>query len=262
MAEVLSLENKKLEELELPAVFKEKIRPDIIKKAFLAEQSKGFQLKYVDPLAGKRKATVLMKTRRTFKTMYGHGMNRSPRKTMSRIGSHFSFVGAFAPHTVGGREAHPSTADKVLIKKINKKERQFAIRSAIAASAVINFVGKYHNLGGIKTLPIIVDDSINKINKTKEAASVLSKLGLQDELDRISKRKIRAGKGKLRGRRYKRKLGPLFVTTDDKKLKMALRNLNVSVKTPSNISVSDASHAGNPGRLIIWTKGALSSLKI
>lgn len=163
MAEVLSLENKKIAELELPSVFKEEIRPDVIMKAFLAEQSRGFQLKYVDPLAGKRKAAVLMKTRRTFKTTYGHGMDRTPRKTMSRIGSHFSFVGAFAPHTVGGREAHPSTADKVLIKKINKKERQFAIRSAIAASADIKLVGKYHNLVGVKGLPIIVDDSINKI---------------------------------------------------------------------------------------------------
>lgn len=91
---------------------------------------------------------------------------------------------------------------------------------------------------------------------------MLSKLGLQEELDRISKRKIRAGKGKLRGRRYKKKLGPVFVTTDDKALKMALRNLNISVKTPANLSVSDASHAGNPGRLIIWTKGALSALKV
>ncbi len=262
MVDVFSLENKKVGEVELPELFKNEIRPDVIMKAFLAEQSNEFQLKYVDPLAGKRKAAVLMKTRRTFKTVYGHGMNRTPRKTMSRMGSHFSFEGAFAPHTVGGREAHPPEANKVITKKINKKERLFAIRSAIAASAVKELVSKYHRIDAIKHLPLVVDDSINKIKKTKDAEMALSKLGLEGELERISSRKIRAGKGKLRGRKYKRKLGPLIVTTDASNLKRSMSNLNITVKTPSNLGVSDASHAGNPGRLIIWTKEALSSLKI
>ena len=65
----------------------------------------------------------------------------------------------------------------------------------------------------------------------------------------------------MRGRKYKRKLGLVIVTTDDSKISKAMGNINVSVKKPSQLSISDVSHAGMPGRLIIWTEGAIASLK-
>jgi large subunit ribosomal protein L4e len=261
MAKVVSLENREVGNIELPSTFNEDINRGLLKRAYLAEESKKFQLKYTDPLAGKRKASELTKRRRSFKTTYGHTMNRSPRKTLSHRGTSFSYVGATAPHTVGGREAHPPKAEKILVKSINKKERQLAIRMGIAGSGKKDLVEKFHAVQNLNDFPLIVEDNINDISKTKDALRVLSSLGLEKELTRISERRIRAGKGKLRGRRYKRKLGPILVTTNDSKLKRAAKNLNVNVKNVGSLSVSDVSHAGKPGRLVVWTKSAVEALK-
>ena len=132
MVDLMSLENKKTGSIELPKVFAEEIDPELVRRAYLTEESKKFQLKYTDPLAGKRKAAELTKRRRSYKTVYG-GRTRTPKKTMSHIGTSFSYVGAVAPNTVGGRQAHPPRAEKVLVKKMNKKEMVLAIRSAIPA---------------------------------------------------------------------------------------------------------------------------------
>ncbi len=268
MVDVISVENAKVEEIQLPEIFKQAVNPATIKKAFLAEESVKFQLKYTDPLAGSRKSAELTKRRfggkhgkRAYKTVYGRGLTRVPKKTLMHRGSTFFYVGAVAPNTVGGREAHPPKAEKNLEKQVNKKERKAAIRMAIAASADIDKVKRFHRLGTVSSLPIIVEDKLNTISKTKDAVKFLGSIGLNDEAERIMKRKINSGKGKMRGRKYKRKLGPVIITNDPSKLSAAFSNINVAVKTPQSLSVSDVSHSGMPGRLIIWTKSAVTSLK-
>ncbi len=261
MAKVLSLDNKSYTEMELPNVFNQKVDPDFLKRAYLAEESSKFQLKYTDPLAGKRKAAELTKRRRAYKTTYGHQHDRTPRKTLSHIGTSFSFAGAVAPQTVGGREAHPPKPEHIIAKKLNKKEKALAIKMGIAASVNKDAVSKFHNVKDISVLPLIVDDGINKISKTKEAVEAIGKIGLSEELSRIMKRRIRAGRGKMRGRRYKKKLGPVLVTTDTTMVERALSNINFTVKKPNALTISDVTHAGMPGRLIIWTKSAVESLK-
>ncbi len=260
MVDLMSLENKKTGSIELPKVFAEEIDPELVRRAYLTEESKKFQLKYTDPLAGKRKAAELTKRRRSYKTVYG-GRTRTPKKTMSHIGTSFSYVGAVAPNTVGGRQAHPPRAEKVLVKKMNKKEMVLAIRSAIAASAVKELVSRFHSVAELASFPLVLEDTINQLSKTKDAKKALAGVGLGGELERIGERRLRAGKGKLRGRRYKIRLGPLLVTTDDSKITRAARNLNVTVKKVDGLSIADVSHAGEPGRLIIWTKGAIEALR-
>ncbi len=261
MAKIFSQEGKQIGEIDLPELFKTAFNHDTLKRAFLAEQSHNFQLKYTDPMAGKRKVARLTKRRRSYKTSYGRGLDRTPRKTLSKIGTNFSYAGAVAPNTVGGRQAHPPQAEKVIVKEINKKERRLAIKMGIASSADIKTVSKFHKLGSISELPIILDDNVNNIKKTKEALKLLDSLGLTEELNRISERKIRSGKGKLRGRKYKRKLSLVFVTNEPEKIDRAFGNLNVLVRQPSSLNVADVSHSGKPGRLIIWTKSAIESLK-
>ncbi len=261
MATVLSLDNKKVEDIELPEVFAQKLNSKTLHKAFLAEESKSFQLKYTDPLAGKRKVGELTKRRRSYKTVYGRGYTRTPKKILSRNGTQFNYVGAIAPHTVGGRQAHPPKAEKVLVKEINKKERALAIKMGIAASVNKDLVSKYHRVESLQNFPIIVDDKLNDIAKTKELEKTLYTLGLGDEVSRITSRKIRPGKGKLRGRKYKRKLGLVIVTSDTSKIKLASGNLNIKSLKPEQLSVSDVSNSGEPGRLIVWTKSAVASFK-
>ncbi len=260
MAETAQSVVRQADGSQLPAVFQQEINKEFLKRAYLSEESERFQLKYTDPLAGKRKSAELTKRRRSYKTTYGHTMNRSPRKTLLHRGTSFFYVGAVAPHTVGGREAHPPKAERVMVKKLNKKEKVLAIRMGIAGSANKEMVSRFHLVKDINSLPVTVDDKINSLSKTKEAIAALNELGLSDELKRITERKIRAGKGKLRGRKYKRKLGPVLVTTDDSKVARAMANLNITVRRPGSLNIYDVTHAGNAGRLMIWTKGALASL--
>ncbi len=258
---VLSLSGQKASEIELPDVFEYRVDKDLIKKAFLAEQSAKFQLKYTDPLAGKRKSSTLSKTRRTYKTVYGHGLTRTPKKVTWHVGTQFVYIGATAPNAVGGREAHPPQRNKTLEKKINKKEKIAAIKSAISASANADIVKSFHQIKNFE-LPLIVEDKINDITKTKELYKVLSSLGLDAETERAKRKNIRAGKGKMRGRKYKKKLGMTIITTEPTKLRKSAANLNINVVDIKNLNIEDVSHAGKPGRLIVWSQGAVSSLKL
>ncbi len=260
-ANILSLTGQKISEIELPSAFEYRVDKELIKKAFLAEQSSKFQLKYTDPLAGRRKSSILSKTRRTYKTVYGHGLTRTPKKVTWHVGTQFVYVGATAPNAVGGREAHPPQPNKVLEKKINKKEKIAAIKSAISASTNLDIVGSLHRIKNAE-LPIIVEDKINDITKTKELYKVLSSLGLESEVDRAKDKNIRAGRGKMRGRKYKRKLGLSIITTDPSRLRKSAENLNINVIDVKNLGISDVSHAGKPGRLIVWSQGAISSIKL
>ncbi len=261
MATILSVDNKKLEDIELPEIFAQKLNSGVLRKAFLAEESGTFQKKYTDPLAGKRKVGELTKRRRSYKTVYGRGYTRTPKKVLSRNGTQFYYVGAVAPHTVGGRQAHPPKAEKNLVKKLNKKERAIAIRMGIAASADRNLVSKFHRVAQMNDFPLIIEDKLNDIKKTKDLEKTLSALGLGEEIGRITERKIRAGRGKLRGRKYKKKLGIIIVTSDNSNISASARNLNITALRPEQLSVRDVSNAGRPGRLIIWTKGAVASMK-
>lgn len=261
MVKIFSSDGKQSGEVQLPQVFSTKFNYTTFKKAFLAEQSEGFQLKYTDPMAGKRKVAELTKRRRSFKTSYGRGLDRTPRKTLSRIGTNFNYMGAVAPNTVGGRQAHPPKAERKLVKEINKKERKLAINMGIAASVDIKQVSKFHAINGITELPIVIDDSAIAVKKTKDAVKLFSSIGLNGELERVLQRGIRSGKGRLRGRKYRKKLGIVLVVKDNEKASNAFSNLNIKVTNPSSLSMNDVSQAGRPGRLIIWTKGAIENLR-
>ena len=50
---------------------------------------------------------------------------------------------------------------------------------------------------------------------TKEALAALDTLGLTEDIERCKAKKVRAGRGKMRGRKYKQKKGPLFVLPKD-----------------------------------------------
>ncbi|MFW9807307.1 MAG: 50S ribosomal protein L4, partial [Candidatus Thorarchaeota archaeon] len=121
-----SLKGKPTKEtVTLPSQFDTPYRPDVIKRAVLAVQSRRYQPHGVDELAGKRNTAESWQTR--------HGRSRTPRVKGSGTGA--ANKGAFAPGTVGGRAAHPPESRKVLVERINKNENRLAIRSAIAASA-------------------------------------------------------------------------------------------------------------------------------
>ncbi len=257
---ILSINSEELKKIELPLQFDEPVNEDIIHRAVLAVQSARRQPYGSFPEAGKRASAKLYRQRRGYKGAYGLGISRVPRKTMSRRGTRFSWIGAFAPGTVGGIRAHHPKAEKMWAKKINKKENNKAIRSAIAATASTELVAAHGHITP-KIYPFIIETKIEELSKTSEAMSVLEKLGLAAELARSKIRKIRAGKGKLRGRHYQKKPGPLLVVSKSCGLEKSARNIQgVKVVRVEMLDAVMLAPGARPARLTLFTEAAIKRL--
>ena len=246
--------------VELPEQFGEPFRPDLIKRAVLAIQSHKRQPYGAFEDAGKRPSAKLPKRRRQYRGCYGKGISRIQRKTMTRRGTQFHNVGAFNPGTVSGRRAHPPKAEKVWEQKINIKEKRKAIRSAIAATTMKELVLSRGHL--VDTVPLVVEHKLEELNRTKDVKDIMIKLGLEKELVRSSEKKIRAGKGKMRGRRYRRKKGPLFVVSKDCPLLRSAQNLpGIDIVIVDSLNTELLAPGTMPGRLTLWTKSALERMQ-
>lgn len=257
--DVLGLDGKPAGKVELPKIFSEPVREDLIKRAFLSTASKLRQPYGTDVLAGQRTSAHYHGYRRHRYTMMNREMARVPRlhgKTVPFL----YWQARFVPQAKGGREAHPPKVEKVWEEAINKKERKKAIRSAIAATAVKDLVtSRGHKVEA--NLPIVVDDTIQQISKTKELIAALKAIGLEKEIERVKKKKVRAGKGKARGRKYKRKVGALIVITEDKGISKAVKNIpGFNVCRVENLCAAYLAPGGVPGRLTIWSKSAIEKL--
>src|SRR3989338_8563739 len=207
---LVSLENAQSGQVELPKQFDEPVSKSLIARAVITIQLNNRTPYGAKPGAGTRVSAQVSRRRRNYRGSYGKGISRVPRKILTRRGSQMYWVGALMPGTVSGRRAHPPKAYKILEKKINNKENSKAMRSALAASIDAKSVEKHgHKLPS--GYPFIVADDITKLSKTKEVFAALEKLGFSNELERSSKKRIRAGIGKMRGRKYDRKVGPLIV---------------------------------------------------
>lgn len=246
--------------IELPEQFNEEYRPDLITRAVITIESNNRQPYGADPRAGKRAAAKLSRRRRDYKSGYGHGISRVPRKIMAGRGERLQWVGAFAPGTVKGRKAHPPKAEKVWKKKINKKENRKAVRSALHAAVESSIVlARGHEVPD--RYPMILDQSFENLKKTKEVKMSLQKIGLEKELERIADRHIRAGRGKMRGRRQKRKKGPLLVLGDACALGKAAQNLGIDVVRVKYLNAKDLAPGAMPGRLTLFTQSALEIMQ-
>ncbi len=246
---------------ELPSQFKEQVRMDLIKRAVLSFLSGQRQPYGADPLAGKRASAWISKRRRDYKGCYGHGIARTPRKILSRSGTQFNWVGAFAPNTVGGRKAHPPKASKIWEEKINSKEKKKAIRSALAASVNKEIVkARGHIIP--QTYPFIISNEFEQMKKAKEVIAALNSLGFSNEILRCEKKKIRAGKGKMRNRPYKKKVGPLIVVSQDCSLLKSGRNIaGVDVVSIKSLNAHDLAPGTSPGRVALFTENAIDTIQ-
>ncbi len=246
-ASVLDLKGEVVEEIELPEVFGEEFRPDIIKKAVHSIQSHRRQPYGVSPLAGINYSVENWGP--------GHGIARVPRLKGSRRA-------AVVPQAVKGRKAHPPKVDKKWEEKINKKEMKKALRSAISATAIPEIVnGRNHIFEG--KLPKIVVDDVQSLQRTKEVIEFMKSIGVYADVERAKERKrFRAGKGKLRGRRYKRKKSVLLVVGEDRGVIKAAKNLpGVDAVKVKDLNVELLAPGCQAGRLTVWTKSAVNYLE-
>src|SRR5512137_2256929 len=248
-AQIFNLQGKASGKVDLPDVFSTPLRPDVIKRAVLAIQSNRIQPQGRDPMAGKKTTAESRGT--------GSGTARIPRIKGG------SGRAAFAPGTMKGRAAHQSKAEKMIVKNIPKKEAKLALYSAIAATAEKEVVAKRgHKIENVPAFPMVVDDAFEALSKAKEVEDAFASLGIADDIVRVREsRNIRAGKGKLRGRRIKQAIGPLIVVVEAKAIVNAASNLpGVEVTTVNNLNTEMLAPGTHPGRLTIWTNGAIKQL--
>ncbi len=245
-AKVLSLKGEVTEEIELPKVFSEEFRPDIIKRAVLAIQSHRRQPYGPNPLSGVDYSWENWGP--------GHGYARVPRWKLGRRA-------VVVPQAVGGRRAHPPKPERKWAEKINKKEMRKALRSAIAATANEEIVKQRNHLFD-GDLPKIVTDDIESVNRTKDVAEVFKAIGVYADVERAKERKrYRAGKGKMRGRRYVKKKSVLLVVSKDNGVIKAAKNLpGVDTVVVKDLNVELLAPGCHPGRLTVWTKSAVEYL--
>jgi len=259
-ADIYGMDGKKSKSINLPKQFTESIRPDLIRKANNVAEANSQQPYGAFPGAGIRAAAEMSRRRKAFKGSYGHGMSRVPRKHSWRRGTQFGYTGAFAPGTVSGRKAHPPKADQDRSKSINKNERRLAIRSAISSTIIADLVtARGHRF---ENLISVVDNKVESLNKTKDVEALLLKLNLKDELARISVKKVRAGRGTMRNRKYKTKKGPLFVVSKNCPLTDAASNmLGVDVCEVRNLNVRLLAPGGQPGRMTLFSEEAINLME-
>ncbi|MCS7145231.1 MAG: 50S ribosomal protein L4 [Nitrososphaerota archaeon] len=238
-------------EVFLPAIFSAKLREDIVRRAYLFLLSHRFQPKGPWKGSGHKYSVESLGP--------GYGIARIARLKVEGTGK--TRGGGFVPTAVGGRPTHPPTPEKNIHKRLNEREKRAALASAVAFTSSVEHVRKRgHRLPENIQLPLILDDSLSTVKKTSELLSILKAQGLEEELERCREVKIRAGKGKRRGRRYKRRRGPLIVVHEDEGVLKAASNIpGLDVVLAKDLSVLDLAPGGHPGRLTIYT---LSSLQV
>jgi len=257
---ILGTDGKEKGSVDLPQQFKEEKRADVLKKVREATLANQRQPYGSQPHAGMRHSADLSRRRRDYRGSYGHGISRVPRKIMSRRGTRFNWVAAVAPGTVGGRRAHPPKASKIWNKKINTKEKRLAIRSALS----FNVDKEYLLTRGFFVpihYPFILANDYEKLTKTKEVISAFASIGLEKELARGGKKSIRPGRGKSRGRKYKKSKGPLLVVSEDCMISKSARNISgIDVINVKQLSIPLLCPGPEPGRITLFTEQALKHL--
>jgi len=248
-AKVFDLKGKKVGRVRLPPLFKTPARPDVIKRAVVAIQSHRFQPQGRDVFAGKR----------TTAESRGVGLGIARVARVKERGQRAAFI----PFAVGGRATHPPVVEKKIRKKIPRKEMWLALRSAVAATASKEIVAsRGHMVDDIPDFPLVVVDEIQGLKKTKEVEEAFIYIGVWPDIFRVKEsRKVRAGKGKMRGRKMKQAVGPLLVIAKNEGIAEAARNLpGVDIASVDNLNVELLAPGTHPGRLTVWTSSAFEKV--
>jgi len=246
---VYSISGKVSKKVDVPKVFETPFRPDVIKRAVVATASNKRQPYGPAPDAGiKHSVSTWGK---------GRGTARVQRVKAGRKATE-------SPNNVSGRRAHPPVPERIWFKKVNQKEKVLARLSAIAATGDADVVRtRGHQFEDTVSFPIIVEDKIQEISTTAEVVDVLDKLGLGYDLDRAKYgKKIRAGKGKMRNRRYRTPVSILLVVSDkEQALFLGASNLpGVEVVEVGGLNASLLAPGGDAGRLTVFSESAIAKM--
>jgi len=240
-------------QLKLPAVYRAPIRPDVVSFIHDMVRKNKRQPYAVSTEAGHQTSAESWGT--------GRAVARIPR--VRGGGTHRSGQGAFGNMCRGGRMFAPTKVYRRWHRKVNVAQKRYALCSAIAASGVPSLVmARGHVIDQIPEVPFVVSDKVEEIKKTKEAVEFLRRSHVWADIEKVyNSKRYRAGKGKSRNRRYKKKLGPVIVYNQDNGIVRAFRNIpGVDFMHVERLNLLKLAPGGHLGRLVIWTESAFAKL--
>ena len=249
---IFDLEGNPGKEIELPKEFHQQVREDLIMRAVQAENTLDLQPQGHFPLAGMQTTATYYGAMNSYRTGRHMGVAIRPRQ---KLGGGRQGLVRRIPSSVKGKRAHPHVIEKKLVERMNKKEYNKAIISAISATASVEHVKD------AKSVPIVVAKGMESIKQTRAATALFSKLGLSNYLEECRSRK-RLKKGASRSsaqRRYKKSV--LVVVAEDHGIVKAVRNIaGADACTVSNITARLLAPGGKPGRVTVWSEDAVRAV--
>ncbi|PWA01772.1 hypothetical protein BB558_000728 [Smittium angustum] len=252
---VFDLKGSKLgSAIPLPSVFTAPIRPDLVEFVHKNMAKNHRQPYAVYKHAGEQTSAVSWGT--------GRAVARIPR--VNGGGTHRAGQAAFGNMCRGGRMFSPNKVWRKWHVKTNINQKRYAVASSIAASGVTALVmSRGHKIENINEVPLVVSNEVESIQKTRDAVALLKALNAYVDVEKvIASRKLRAGKGKMRNRRHRQRVGPLVVYAEDKGVTRAFRNLpGVELCHVSRLNLLQLAPGGHMGRFIVWTQAAFEALE-
>ncbi|MBQ7979749.1 MAG: 50S ribosomal protein L4 [Candidatus Methanomethylophilaceae archaeon] len=237
--------------VEVPEAFATPYRPDIIKKAVLAAAANGRQPYGPGARSGMRHAV----------SFRGKGTGSARNQRIHGLGK-----AGESPNNVSGRRAHPPVPERIWAQKVNKKEAKIARASALAATGCADCVkARGHQFDDSVSFPIVIEDSLNDVKETSAVIELFEKIGIGYDLDRAKDgRKIRAGRGTMRNRKYRTPVSVLIVVADEERnsaiFKSAANIPGVTVEEVKTLNTSILAPGGDAGRLTVYTKAAIDAI--
>merc|ERR550537_1263724 len=119
-----------------------------------------------------------------------------------------------------------------------------------------------HKIDSIPECPLVVENKVETITKTKDAVALLKSLGAYSDVEHSKEsRKVRSGKGKLRNRRHVQRRGPLVIYNEDEGIVRAFHNISgVQLCSVERLNLLQLAPGGHLGRFCIWTENAFARL--
>jgi large subunit ribosomal protein L4e len=246
-------DNTSVAQVALPAVFRSPIRPDVVHQVHTGLAKNKRQPYAVSERAGHQHSAESWGT--------GRAVSRIPR--VSGGGTHRAGQGAFGNMCRSGRMFAPTKVYRRWHVKISRNQRRFAVASALAASALPSLVlARGHRIAQVAEIPLVVGTPAESLTKTKDAVALLKRLAADADVEHVkASRKLRAGVGKMRNRRFTQRRGPLVIYHQDNGIVRAFRNIpGVELADVSALNLLQLAPGGHLGRFIIWTQAAFAKL--
>ncbi len=254
-ADVYTLEGAAGKKINLPKQFEEDVREEIIRRAVLSDESRGYQPQGPYRLAGIETSTKYRGRKGDYGSLKNKGQAMLPREVRPE-----GLAGKVKriPSAVKGRRAHPPKPEKKIVENINKKEYGKALRCAIAATAHPELVkARGHAYDG--AVPIVFEDSFEKLDKTANVLKALNAVVGKDLERAKNGRKARSGtRSRKAGTRCPK--SALVVVAGGSILKSARNIAGVDVVSVEKLRVKDLAPGTHCGRLTVYTEAALKKI--